>query len=84
MPGSADQDRQEIRLRDTVGGDPDGGFVMNPGDLIAGTLVPSIEQGIAPLGALVAGVLATVLDARITLLIAVIGGLATAFWFSRP
>lgn len=42
-----------------------------------------IEQGIAPLGALVAGVLATVFDARLTLLLAVCGGLATALWFSR-
>lgn len=42
-----------------------------------------IEQGIAPLGALAAGGLATEFGARSTLLIAVIGGLATAIWFSR-
>jgi phosphate transport system permease protein len=52
MPGSADQDRQEIRLRDIGRGDPDRDFVTNSGDLIAGTLVPSIEQGVAPLTAL--------------------------------
>jgi phosphate transport system permease protein len=52
MPGSPDQDRQAIILRDTANGDPDGGLVANPGELIAGTLVPSIEQGIAPLTAL--------------------------------
>ena len=52
MAGSMDQDRQGLRPRDSAGGDPDGGFVTNPGELIAGTLVPSIEQGIAPLTAL--------------------------------
>src|ERR687890_2094557 len=52
MPGSIDQDRQEIRLGNTAGGDAERGFVTNPGDLIAGTLVPSIEQGVAPLTAL--------------------------------
>src|SRR5829696_4592991 len=54
MPGSIDQDRQEIRLRDTVEGNlnGDGEFFTNPGELIAGTLVPSIEQGVAPLTAL--------------------------------
>src|SRR5829696_7172660 len=52
MPGSIHQDRQEIARRDIARGNPDGGFVTNPGDLIAGTLVPSIEQGIAPLTAL--------------------------------
>jgi hypothetical protein len=51
MPGSADQDRLDMRLRDTTGEDPDRGFVTNPGELIAGTLVPSIEQGVAPLTA---------------------------------
>jgi phosphate transport system permease protein len=61
MPGATDQDRLGIGLRDTAGGDPDGGFVTNPGDLIAGTLVPSIEQGIAPLTAL-GGTAPVVLD----------------------
>src|SRR5688572_998876 len=51
MPGSEDQDRLDMRLRDTAG-DPNGRFETNPGELIAGTLVPSIEQGIAPLTAL--------------------------------
>ena len=41
-----------MRLRDALEADPAGEFVTNPGDLIAGTLVPSIEQGIAPLTAL--------------------------------
>jgi len=49
MPGSVDQDRLDTMLRDTAGGDPDGGFNTNPGELRAGTLVPSIEQGVAPL-----------------------------------
>src|SRR5215204_7087551 len=52
MPGAIDQDRQEIGLRDTAEGDPDRDFFTNPGELIAGTLVPSIEQGVAPLTAL--------------------------------
>jgi phosphate transport system permease protein len=52
MPGAIDQDRQETELRDTVERDPDGVFSTNPGELIAGTLVPSIEQGVAPLTAL--------------------------------
>src|SRR5829696_9205840 len=52
MPGAIDQDRQEIGLRDTVERNPDGVFSTNPGELIAGTLVPSIEQGVAPLTAL--------------------------------
>jgi predicted MFS family arabinose efflux permease len=42
-----------------------------------------LTEGIAPIGALVAGALATSLSARSTLLIAVIGGLATALWFAR-
>ncbi len=42
-----------------------------------------LEQGIAPLGALIAGALATGLGARATLGIAVLGGIATAIWFSR-
>ena len=41
-----------MRVRDAAGGDPDGGFGTNPGVRIAGTLVPSIEQGVAPLTAL--------------------------------
>src|SRR3712207_9459958 len=40
-----------MRSRD-AGAAPDAGFVGNPGELIAGTLVPSIEQGVAPLTAL--------------------------------
>src|SRR5215207_1276690 len=52
MPGSADQDRLDMRLHDSSGADPAGEFVANPGDLIAGTLVPSIAQGIAPQTAL--------------------------------
>src|SRR5215207_465302 len=52
MPGAIDQDGQEIGLRDTAEGDPDGDFFTNPGELIAETLVPSIEQGVAPLTAL--------------------------------
>ncbi|HVU10561.1 MAG TPA: MFS transporter [Phototrophicaceae bacterium] len=42
-----------------------------------------LEQGIAPLGALIAGALATSLGARATLWIAVLGGIASAIWFSR-
>ncbi len=42
-----------------------------------------LAQGIAPVGALIAGGLGTVLGARVTLLIAVIGMLATAVWISR-
>jgi phosphate transport system permease protein len=45
MPGSANQDRQQSN---PASGDPDGAFGSNPGELIAGTLVPSIEQGVAP------------------------------------
>ena len=41
-----------MRLRDAAGADPDARFVGDPGELIAGTLVPSIEQGVAPLTAL--------------------------------
>ncbi|MDF3017201.1 MAG: pstC [Thermomicrobiales bacterium] len=41
-----------MRLHDSPGADPAGEFVANPGDLIAGTLVPSIAQGIAPQTAL--------------------------------
>ncbi len=42
-----------------------------------------LAQGIAPLGALIAGALATGLGARATLLIAALGVLATAVWLSR-
>ena len=42
-----------------------------------------LAQGIAPVGALIAGALATALGARVTLLIAVLGILATAIWVSR-
>ena len=42
-----------------------------------------LEMGIAPVGALIAGVLATGLGARLTLLIAVLGIIATAVWISR-
>ena len=42
-----------------------------------------LAQGIAPVGALIAGVLGTLLGARLTLGIAVLGFLATAVWFSR-
>jgi MFS family permease len=39
-----------------------------------------LSQGAAPFGGIVAGVLATLIGARLTLLIAVIGGLAVALW----
>jgi phosphate transport system permease protein len=52
MPGSTNQDRQAGYLLDTSQDDPNRAFGANPGDLIAGTLVPAIEQGIAPLTAL--------------------------------
>ncbi len=42
-----------------------------------------LAQGVAPVGALIAGGLGAALGARSTLLIAVIGGLATALWVSR-
>lgn len=42
-----------------------------------------LAQGIAPAGALIAGVLATGIGARLTLLIAVLGFLGTALWVSR-
>ncbi len=42
-----------------------------------------LEMGIAPFGALIAGVLATGLGTRLTLGIAVLGGISTAVWFSR-
>jgi hypothetical protein len=41
-----------------------------------------VVQGIGPVGALVAGVLASTLSARLTLLIAVIGILITALWMA--
>jgi phosphate transport system permease protein len=52
MPGSANQDRHESDLTDTDLDDPNRAFGTYEGGLIAGTLVPSIEQGIAPLAAL--------------------------------
>ena len=52
MPESANQIRQESDLTDTALDDPNRAFGTNEGDLIADTLVPSIEQGIAPLTAL--------------------------------
>jgi phosphate transport system permease protein len=52
MPGSANQDRQASNPLDIAPDDSNGAFGTNQGDLIAGTLVPSIEQGIAPLTAL--------------------------------
>ena len=52
MPGSANQDQQASDLREVATRDPVGVLGTNPGDVIAGTLVPSIEQGIAPLTAL--------------------------------
>ena len=42
-----------------------------------------LAQGIAPVGALIAGALATALGARVTLLVATLGFLATAVWVSR-
>ena len=42
-----------------------------------------LAQGVAPVGALIAGGLGAALGARGTLLIAVIGGLAIALWVSR-
>ncbi len=42
-----------------------------------------LAQAVAPVGALIAGGLGAALGARSTLLIAVIGGLATAIWVSR-
>ncbi len=42
-----------------------------------------LAQGVAPVGALIAGGLGALIGARGTLLIAVIGGLATAIWVSR-
>lgn len=42
-----------------------------------------LSEGVGPAGALIAGALATALGARTTLLISVLGGLATAVWFSR-
>lgn len=42
-----------------------------------------LVEGIAPIGAIVAGLLATALGARVTLLIAVLGTLVAAVWFSR-
>lgn len=42
-----------------------------------------VGMGVAPLGALVAGVLGTAVGTRPTLLIAVLGGLLTALWASR-
>jgi len=52
MPGSVNEVRQESDLTDTALDDPKRALGTNEGDLIAGTLVPSIEQGIAPLTAL--------------------------------
>jgi phosphate transport system permease protein len=52
MPGSVNQDRQASNPLDTAQDDPNRSFGTNQGDLIAGTLVPSIEQGVAPLAAL--------------------------------
>ena len=52
MPGSENQDRQENALLESALRDPVAALGTNPGDLIAGTLVPSIEQGVAPLTAL--------------------------------
>lgn len=49
----------------------------------ANASVGFLTEGIAPIGAVVAGVLGTSLGARSTLLIAVIGGLALALWFAR-
>jgi predicted MFS family arabinose efflux permease len=42
-----------------------------------------LTQGIAPVGAVVSGALATSLGARSTLLIAVVGMLVAALWFAR-
>jgi predicted MFS family arabinose efflux permease len=42
-----------------------------------------LAQGVAPAGALIAGVLATAFGARLTLWIAVLGILATAVWVSQ-
>lgn len=42
-----------------------------------------VGMGVAPLGALLAGVLGTAIGTRATLLIAVLGGLLTALWASR-
>ena len=42
-----------------------------------------LAQGIAPVGALIAGALATGIGARGTLLIAVLGFIAIAIWLSR-
>jgi phosphate transport system permease protein len=48
MLGSANQDGQESNPMATALEDPNGAFDANRSDLIVGTLVPSIEQGIAP------------------------------------
>ncbi len=42
-----------------------------------------LAEGIAPVGAVIAGLLATAFGARLTLLIAVLGSLVTAFWLFR-
>lgn len=42
-----------------------------------------LAEGVAPIGALIAGVLATGIGARMTLLIAVVGILGVALWVSR-
>ena len=52
MPGATNQDRQEMRSTDTAVADLNGDFVTNRGEFIAGTLFPSIEQGVTPLTAL--------------------------------
>jgi MFS family permease len=49
----------------------------------ANASVGFVTEGIAPIGALVAGALGTGLGARGTLMIAVIGGLAAALWLAR-
>lgn len=49
----------------------------------ANASVGFLAEGIAPIGAIAAGLLATALGTRATLLIAVIGILATALWISR-
>jgi phosphate transport system permease protein len=53
MPGLADRDQQrDTRSHDTIGAELNGDVVTHRSELVAGTLVPSIEQGVAPLTAL--------------------------------
>ena len=49
MSDPSEVDRLNARAREALGSDADDVFVQNPGEMIAGTLVPAIGEGVAPL-----------------------------------